>query len=612
MSKADKTLSIKLYQYLCNVVGSEEVVNTRRKIFCSIDSFCRNSSYIIVSSGSKAEGIDFIGSDYDQNDCLSILSCTVCQFCRVYDSTNNVSTFTDEIPIIMDINDTKPEFTKLRLYDMSDLPDTYLFCEIKEGDAYFSSKLYREYGLIDDYVIHGPCTSTANGTHDFANSFRCKEWIRPAQHWIHRSRSSWPDNNLVTSVVQYGVLFVPIGCKGSANEDLEWRISFSMAEKQLIFSFSHTQLLCYALLKIILKDIIKTKHSDLICSYFLKTIMFWLCEESNPSDWNPANMIPCFMNCLRRLIYCVQYKTCLHYFIPENNLFEGRFTDYQHRSLLDKLHDIYHSLWTCVFNTATFQRFIIEHKLTNMLSGAPILTASAFACLSYTKCSFSPVFPIHIALLRKIKDKELSAYMMSQVFNELLQLPDRYQFTESNKSVYEQYQISLNCFKAGIHFNVTATWLLLASLYYKYRRFHECIDIINYSLSKCTPDKILLHLDKTFKDQTYFQQMRKSVGFLSTCKHLVVENVWFRPPFTLLPVELTPLIESVVHAKFIPAVVYLNSLTFLCSYHLEDIRGLHTALRNLELTIRDKYFIIPNEPNLKIANQCLYLVKNMM
>ncbi|CAG2187998.1 EXOC3 [Mytilus edulis] len=214
-------------------------------------------------------------------------------------------------------------------------------------------------------------------------------------------------------------------------------------------------------------------------------------------------------------------------------------------SLLDKLHDIYNSLWTCVFNTATFQKFIIEHKLTNMLSGSPILTASAFACLSYTKCSFSPVFPIHIALLRKIKDKELSAYMMSQVFNELLQLPDRYQFTESNKSVYEQYQISLNCFKAGIHFNVTATWLLLASLYYKYRRFHECIDIINYSLSKCTPDKILLHLDKTFKDQTYFQQMRKSVGFLSTCKHLVVENVWFRPPFTLLPVELTPLIESV-------------------------------------------------------------------
>lgn len=114
-------------------------------------------------------------------------------------------------------------------------------------------------------------------------------------------------------------------------------------------------------MKIILNDIIKEIHGDLLCSYFLKTILFWLFEESSPLEWHPGNMISCFTSCVRRLIYCVEYKTCLHYFIPKNNLFEGRFTDHQHKSLLDTLNTIYQSLWTYVFHTNTFQRFREEH-----------------------------------------------------------------------------------------------------------------------------------------------------------------------------------------------------------------------------------------------------------
>jgi hypothetical protein len=48
----------------------------------------------------------------------------------------------------------------------------------------------------------------------------------------------------------------PIGCKGSKNEDIEWRFSFSVGEKLLIYSFTHVQLICYALMKILLKDVI--------------------------------------------------------------------------------------------------------------------------------------------------------------------------------------------------------------------------------------------------------------------------------------------------------------------------------------------------------------------
>lgn len=56
---------------------------------------------------------------------------------------------------------------------------------------------------------------------------------------------------------------VPIGCKGSKQEDLQRRVLFSVAEKPLICSFTH--LLCDAAIKIILKSLIQQKQIHQIC-----------------------------------------------------------------------------------------------------------------------------------------------------------------------------------------------------------------------------------------------------------------------------------------------------------------------------------------------------------
>ncbi|CAC5426758.1 unnamed protein product [Mytilus coruscus] len=375
MSKTDKTLSLQFYQYLNNIIGSEDVVKTRRHIFYAIDCGNRDSSYIMISSGSKAEGLDFIDSDYDQM--------YLCVAYRVYNSTNDVSTSSKKIPIIMDSSDTKPGFTKLKMYIMSRVKGNK-FCEIEEGKAYFSSKLFREHGMPNEMVIHGPCQSTIDGSYDFVHCFRCKEWIKQAEQWIYRPRSSWPDYKLVSSIVQY----------------------------------------------------------------------------------------------------------------------------------------------------------------------------------------------------------------------------------DSNKFVYKQYQTSLNYFKAGLHCNATSAWSLLASLSYKHKRFHECIDIVNYTLSKCTPDKIVLWQGVTLMEQTFFQKIKNIAGFLSTCKHFIIELLRFPSPFNLLPIELTSLIETDRGDVLIPPVVYLNTLAFLCSHHLKDYRGKQTALQDLELTIRERYLIVPNKTVLEVAKHCLSIVES--
>jgi hypothetical protein len=63
-----------------------------------------------------------------------------------------------------------------------------------------------------------------------------KQYIR-----FTRPNTSWPSSELKSKIIDHGILFVPIGCKGSKNEDIEWRLSFSVGEKLLIYSFTHVQ-----------------------------------------------------------------------------------------------------------------------------------------------------------------------------------------------------------------------------------------------------------------------------------------------------------------------------------------------------------------------------------
>ena len=84
-------------------------------------------------------------------------------------------------------------------------------------------------------------------------------------------------------------------------------------------------------------------------------------------------------------------------------------------------------------------------------------------------------------------------------------------------------------------------------------------------------------------------------------------------PFQLLPTELSPLINKKIdYIKLFPPVVYLNVLYYFCLHHLGDTIGKIDALRDLEATIRERYFIHECGNNVKIANKCLSIAKSML
>ncbi|XP_071128167.1 uncharacterized protein [Mytilus edulis] len=270
-----KEVSVSLYKYMCeNVVGSENVVRYRR-LYCKLnDEIFDDSSYAIISSGSKAEGLDLPGSDYD----IMFLA----KNWLVYETKPN----DDDDVIVLDTDNALPGFALLKVADNTTFP-----CPITvtANGNYIANIDYLKFilGKENDilYTIHGPSLSnSALDDTDLVFCFKYHTWPTIAKNWLLRYRpSNWPSRDVIYNVVDHGVLVVPIGSKTpiSNGNSLEWRFSFSLSEKLIVCSFNHSQLLCYSLLKIFLKQILnkdKILHNKL-CSYYMKTVLFWIIEE---------------------------------------------------------------------------------------------------------------------------------------------------------------------------------------------------------------------------------------------------------------------------------------------------------------------------------------------
>lgn len=241
----DKNKSLPFYNYLCQKIGSIKAVKLRRIIYTINDmALIGIKGMHHITSGSKGEGLDIKGSDLDIMYIDTLF--------KVYESEIDIVLSSPGIILVMDTENTPPCFTQLRLYRDLNL---HSFLEKQMKNTFlgvkFSSELYKLYQYTKNNssvfpmtgistIVHGPCISPESESHDLAFCLKCDRWVSEAQQWVGRSRTSWPSSDIISKIISCGVLFVPIGSKGSIQENIEWRISFSIAEKVLIFSFSHT------------------------------------------------------------------------------------------------------------------------------------------------------------------------------------------------------------------------------------------------------------------------------------------------------------------------------------------------------------------------------------
>ena len=320
---------------LDDVIGTEEIVQTRQD-FCKIRDCILSSNPLKIRqyhTGSKAEGLDLAGSDvdfmYDINNRSDI---DVSESMQVLFQSSRTHKF------VMISDDVPPGFVLLKC--ISQIHDQHLIRSlVKVGDdMYLRSQLFMHSSPDlqpdgDTRTIQGPSVEVNLGImlndpgFDNVPSIHCKSWPTSSVEWIDRPRHyGWPSQQDIKNIVSFGCHLVPKGHPLSLMKSLEWRLSFSVAERMLVWSFNHTQMQCYALMKIILKEYVKAKCSKenkgVLCSYFIKTFLFWKFEETDPLFWKTQNFQGCLIYLLREFYKCLQKGVIRYYFIPRFNLLE--------------------------------------------------------------------------------------------------------------------------------------------------------------------------------------------------------------------------------------------------------------------------------------------------
>ena len=231
-----------------------------------------------------------------------------------------------------------------------------------------------------------------------------------------------------------------------------------------------------------------------------------------------------------------------------------------------------------------------------------------------------------LAILRKsvyyfsICGNDMFIYQLSIISQHLAHTMLPYEeCNKGNKQRYIQYRRCRSYLMIGLNHDAVSGWLLLASLFYRYKQYRECIHVIEYCLTKCTPDKILLTLKPDVEDQSRFERFMHTLGrgkFLYTCKQCLIGHTWFFKSSRILPDEIRCVFGMTFLGKYqltmMPSVVLAHFLKFLCCCHLGNQRGKQEAFRDLQLTIIERYFFSQYQDIIENANLCLQIAQEMM
>ncbi|XP_062588849.1 uncharacterized protein LOC134250500 [Saccostrea cucullata] len=368
-------LSEVLYVGLCHKIGTPTEVAIRRDvkdIYEMIEKTVTiHTGYVMIKSGSYREGFRLTTSDIDQMHwfCDYKLITDTAQS-QLYNTSKNIF-------VLMEDSHTPPGFVRLRLltHPRHEIAiSSIVFCN---DGTYMSSRLWREYyfqalhkkGInLEKLKIHGPCaSSSSSGVIEFDDAccLASFTWPKLIRSWIERcQRHTWPSAFVLEKILKNECHCMPIGSKfESPYNDLEWRLSYSRAEEQLVCSMNHTQFLCYGILKIFLKEVINFRVEPLLCSYFMKTTMFWMIQLGH-IKWFPDNLIDCFWKCFKYLIHCVYREDFPNFFIPQNNMFMNKIVDDARESLLQQLYQYYRIGVSCLLLSPTLKS-ILEPALSS-------------------------------------------------------------------------------------------------------------------------------------------------------------------------------------------------------------------------------------------------------
>ncbi|KAH3770879.1 hypothetical protein DPMN_172176 [Dreissena polymorpha] len=129
---------------------------------------------------------------------------------------------------------------------------------------------------------------------------------------------------------------LPVGCKGSSNRGMEWRICFIYAESKLTENLNECQYKLYILLKIINKEVLHPICTDM-SSFIMKNVVFWIVESHRQEIFREQNFMHVFQIALTFLKTALVNNNLPYYMIHGRDLLIGRTTENERSGLISKI-----------------------------------------------------------------------------------------------------------------------------------------------------------------------------------------------------------------------------------------------------------------------------------
>jgi hypothetical protein len=203
---------------------------------------------------------------------------------------------------------------------------------------------------------------------------------------------------------------------------------------------------------------------------------------------------------------------------------------------------------------------------------------------------------------------EICKYYYTRTSHFIVQKLPFHTTNKANVHVIRRYHKHLH---DGTKADAVSGWVPYASFYYVLGKYNTTLKIIDYVLSRCTPDMILLgNNNYTTDDIKYYKQNVgcSKITLNEKMRLATIGNVWYVTQSTLIPHELKPEVQD---GHFtVPPVVMSHCLRFLCYHHLDNIGNRQQALRDLYLTIKERYVVTEDElsDSLTILGVCNEIV----
>lgn len=344
---------------MVDIVGTSHIVANRREIMSMTEVLNRSAikydvPFRIATSGSMGEGFRFEESDMDVMEYPD-------GFQVIWDhSQNQHKSFSEGEIFVFDGSHSPPGYGLLQILSPEELNSSKLLF-VKYGNSYLSSTFWKKTFLnpILGSRIHGPCISSNLECLDFdyAECLISRCWPPMASTFLSRCQL-WPNPQTLQDIVNKECHLVPIGHKLGNHEEEEWMISFSLAEKALVYSMNHSQFLLYGLMKLFLKEIINKgldEEEEILCSYHIKTAIFWTLLQGSSLECCQRKFLKCFWVCFKLVTKWVYEGVCPNFFIPENNMLLTKCHGSAQRKLFCRLNAIYDVGPTCILNWLSMQ-----------------------------------------------------------------------------------------------------------------------------------------------------------------------------------------------------------------------------------------------------------------